>query len=197
MIAYKGFTKDLTARLGKGIYQFEPGTTFTEKSSKTARSGFHCCENPFECLYYYPLQSNNQYWQVEAAGSIDEDDDERIACTELTLIKKLSIKEMAGYGMEYMIRYPMRNKWEQNEAGIHVAKNNAEGTCKDFIAIARGPEPKVRGVEGAILGLILEPKKGDIASARLFVVSRQQAGKWFTIDADRNLQEVIDEKESN
>lgn len=59
MIAYKGFTKDLTARLGRGNYQFKPGETAIEENSKTVRSGFHCCENPFECLGYYNLKSDD------------------------------------------------------------------------------------------------------------------------------------------
>lgn len=196
MIAYKGFTKGLAARLGRD-YQFKPGETVTEKSSKTVRSGFHCCENPFECLDYYPLQSGNRYWQVEAAGSIDEDENERIACTELTLIRELSIKELAGYGMAYIIQHPRRDKWRKQGIGIQVDKNKAEATCRDSIAIARGKNPKVRGVEGAILGLILESKSGEIVSAKLFTADRQQAGKWYTIDTDRNLQEVCDEKKGD
>ncbi len=191
MIAYKGFTKDLTARLGIGNYQFKPGETVREDRSKTARTGFHCCENPFECLSYYNLMSDDQFWQVEASGSIDEDENERIACTEMTLIKRLNVKEFAGYGMAYIVKHPMRDRWEQNRRGITVTKNAAEAAEKDYIAIARGKRPRVKGVEGAILGLILEPQKGKIANARLFVVSRQQAGKWFTIDADRNLKEVL------
>lgn len=197
MIAYKGFTKDLTARLGSGNYKFKPGETAVEESSKTVRSGFHCCENPFECLGYYSLKSDDQFWQVEASGSIDEDNFERIACTEMTLIKRLSVKEFAGYGMAYIVRHPMRDKWEQRYRGIVVAKERAEADERESIAIARGKHPKVKGVEGAILGLILEPQKGEIASARLFVPDRQQAGKWYTIDADRNLKEVQDEAEAD
>ena len=197
MIAYKGFTKDLTARLGQGNYQFKPGETEVEKSSKTARSGFHCCENPFECLGYYSLKTDDQFWQVEASGSIDEDDCERIACTEITLIKKLTVKEFAGYGMAYIVQHPMRDRWEQKTKGIVVARESAEADESESLAIARGQPPKVQGVEGAILGLILEPKKGEIISARLFVPDRQQAGKWYTIDENRNLQEVKDEKKAN
>ncbi|MBQ7925926.1 MAG: hypothetical protein IJ335_06480 [Lachnospiraceae bacterium] len=197
MIAYKGFTKDLSARLGRGMYQFEVGKTFTEESSKTVRNGFHCCENPFECLGYYPLQSDNRYFQVEAAGSIDEDGQERIACTELTLLKELSIKELAGYGMAYIIQHPMRDKWQQSRRGILVTENEAEGLSKDYIAIARGAHPKVKGVEGAVLGVILEPERGRITSAKLFVVLQQQAGKWYTIDENRQLKEVNGEKEGD
>lgn len=99
--------------------------------------------------------------------------------------------------MAYIVQHPMRDKWEQRRNGIIVTKECAEADERESIAIARGKHPKVKGVEGAILGLILEPQKGDIASARLFVPDRQQAGKWYTIDADRNLQEVQDEAETD
>ena len=197
MLAYKGFTKELTATLGKGVFKFEVGKTYTEEECKTARNGFHCCENPFECISYYPLNGSNRYFLVNAAGNIDEDEGERIACTELTLVKELTLKEFAGHGMTYMVQHPMRDKWEKSHSGIRVAKDKSEATEKNSIAIARGKNPRVRGVEGAILGLILEPVKGEIASAKLFVPNKQQAGKWYTIDRERNLWEVRDEKESD
>lgn len=196
MIAYKGFTKDLTARMGRG-FQFQPGETVMEENSKTVRSGFHCCENPFECLAYYPLGQDNRYFMVEASGSIDEDADERISCTEMTLVRELSVMELAGHGMMYMVKHPIRDKWQQCRSGITVAKDKAEGTEKKFIAIARGAAPRVKGVQGAILGLIVEPEKGNIVSAKLFIVGEEQAGKWYTLNGDRELLEVKDEAESD
>ena len=197
MLAFKGFTKDLTARLGHGEYQFKIGKIFVEESSKTVRSGFHCCENPFECLTYYSLGGTDRFFMVEAAGSIDEDGQERIACTEITLIKELSIKEFAGYGMIYIVKHPMRDKWQQRHTGILVTEEQAEGPDADYIAIARGKNPRVKGVVGAILGLIKEPTKGSIESAKLFVVAPEQEGKWYTIDENRQLVEVSDEKEGD
>ena len=197
MLAFKGFTKDLTARLGHGEYQFEIGKTFVEESSKTVRSGFHCCENPFECLAYYSLGGTDRFFIVEAAGSIDEDGQERIACTEITLIKELSIKEFAGYGMMYIVKHPMRDKWQQRHTGILVTEEQAEGTTVDFIAIARGKNPRVKGVAGSVLGLIKELVKGNIESAKLFTVTQEQEGKWYTIDENRQLVEVSDETEGD
>lgn len=58
MIAYKGFNKELCSVMGDGNKQtchFEPGETKKVEKSKTARNGFHCCENPFECLEYYAM----------------------------------------------------------------------------------------------------------------------------------------------
>lgn len=196
MIAYKGFTKDMTARLGSGRYQFEPGKTAVEESSKTVRSGFHCCENPFECLAYYPLGGGNRYWLVRAEGSIDEDEGERIACTELTPVQELSLKEFAGHGMMYMVKHPMRDGWKQDRHGLQVAGDRAEAG-RGGIAIARGPAPRARGAEGAVLGLILEPEAGRIAHARLMTVAGQQAGRWFTVDKAGNLKEAEDEEKGS
>ena len=35
MIAFKRFTGELTATYGKGIFQYEPGKTYTEDASET------------------------------------------------------------------------------------------------------------------------------------------------------------------
>ena len=200
MIAYKGFSKELSSVMGNGqkeTCQFVPGETKKVEESKTARSGFHCCENPFECLGYYPLDYENRYFQVEAAGSIDEDAGEKIACTELTLIRELTIKEFVGYGMAYMLQHPMRNGWEQNRLHLQVKKDAPVANEEGDIAIARGTKPIVRAEkEGNILGLIVEKSQGWIDSAKLFVVGKEQIGKWYTLK-DGILQEVDYEKEGN
>lgn len=197
MRAYKGFTKDLTARLGSGIYQFEAGKTYREDSSKTARKGFHCCENPFECLSYYSLNGENRFFIVEAAGSIDEDDAERISCTELTLIKELTPLEFALEGMKYMIEHPKREKWKQNRNSVQVAEDWVEAKTAGDIAIARGESPRVKGPAGSILGLIRETESFGIVDAKLFVQEEQYEGKWVKIGPGRKIVEVQDEEEND
>lgn len=190
MIAYKGFTKDLTARLGSGNYQFEPGKTYTEESSKTVRSGFHCCENPFECLAYYSLDGENRFFMVEAAGSIDEDDSERIACTEITLLKELSVLEFALEGMKYIVRHPDREGWVCHHREAKVQQDTAEAMGVNHIAIARGENPKVKGVEGSVLGIIREKQGVGIMDAKIFICNVGKADKWLTLDADRKVVEA-------
>lgn len=171
MIAYKGFNMRLESVMGNGKKEtcsFEPGKTYKETESKTARSGFHCCENPFECLTYYSLDGQNRFFQVLAEGDINEDDNERIACTELTLVKELTLAEFALRGMEYMIMHPSREKWQQRYTNVCVAKDEAEAKSESSIAIARGPHPIVKGVPGSILGLIIEPVPGKITEAKMF-----------------------------
>ena len=185
MIAYKGFTSKLT---GHGGYQFKAGETVEETRSKTVSGGFHCTENPFECLTYFSLGRGNRYFQVEASGDIDEDGSERIACTKMTLLKELTLKELAGYGMIYMIQHPLRKNWEQQKSHLTVAKNEAAAVTGEDIAISRGPEPKVKGKIGSILGLIIEPEEGNITGAKLFVCKKEDT--WYTLRAGRKLEEV-------
>ncbi len=194
MIAYKGFTKDLTARLGKGEYQFEVGKTFVEENSKTARSGFHCCENPFKCLSYYSLNGADRFFMVEAAGSIDEDDGERIACTRITLLKELTVLEFALEGMKYMINHPGRENWQQHYYNAKVEADIAEAEKANHIAIARGENPRVKGPAGSILGIIREVEGFGIVDAKLFIPEAAEANKWLMLGSDRKIVEVPDEE---
>lgn len=192
MIAYKGFTKDLWSRLGdnkKDNCQFVIGEKKTVPESKTARNGFHCCENPFECTTYYDFDGQNRFFMVEAAGDIDEDECGRIACTEITLLKELTGTEFALHGMKYMIEHPDRKDWKSGKHRVKVAEDQAEAGGENYIAIARGSSPAVRGMEGSILGLLCENEDGEIKDAKLFVCSKEQAGKWLTVDENRKVVE--------
>ena len=86
MIAYKGFRPGLICR----GYQFVMGLNTTEKAN-CRENGFHCAENPLDCLSYYSSLEHSEYYIVNAGGDIDEDEhDSKIACTELTVIKRLT-----------------------------------------------------------------------------------------------------------
>lgn len=193
MRAYKGFTKDLVSRLGDGnkaTCRFVPGETKAVDVSKTVRSGFHCCENPFACLRYYAFDGKNRFFAVEAEGDIDEDDDERIACTRITLVEELTPFKFAMEGMKYMVMHPARERWQQSGRGVSVLKDRAEAKKKGCIAIARGERPVVSGVTGSILGLLCE-QDGCITGAKLFIVSKEQSGREYTLNTStRRLEEV-------
>lgn len=194
MIAFKGFTKDLWSRLGNGREEscsFSIGETKEVPESKTVRSGFHCCENPFECLTYYSMDGKNRFFIVEAEGDIDEDENERIACTKITLVKELSIKEFALEGMKYIIEHPDRENWQQSHGTVVVKQDEAEAKDQKSIAIARGINPKVKGPEGSILGLIVEDDKG-IKNAKLLICTGATADKWLRLTEEREV-EVIEE----
>lgn len=199
MRAYKGFTQQLISRMGNGdmkTCRFVPGETKEVEKSKTGDYGFHCCENPFECLAYYSFDGQNRFWAVEAAGSIDEDGIERISCTKITLIEELTPLKFALEGMKYIIKHPAREKWEQLHTGVKVCRDRAESKKTDHIAIARGRHPVVSGVEGSILGLIAE-NEGVITGARLFVVTPEQAGREYTLAPDGRIEEAKHEEEAH
>ena len=89
MIAYKGFLPGLICR----GYQFRMGLNVTEKAN-CAHNGFHCAEDPLDCLRYYGDINHAEYYIVDAGGDIDEDGvDSKISCTELTILKRLTKKE--------------------------------------------------------------------------------------------------------
>ena len=66
MIAYKGFQKDLKCR---GFQFQEYGINETEKAN-CRQNGFHCAENPLDCLCYYPNWKNSVYYIVDALSLI-------------------------------------------------------------------------------------------------------------------------------
>ena len=191
MIAFKGFTETLYSRFGddkKENCSFRIGETKTVPDSKTGQGGFHCCENPFDCLSYYSFDGKNRFFKVEAAGDIDEDDSQRIACTQITLLEELTPVKFALEGMKYIINHPLREKWQQCHGGVEVMSNYANSGMSGNIAIARGEAPVVSGVEGSILGLIVETG-GEITNCKLFVVSPEQAGKRYRLNIHRELEE--------
>lgn len=182
MKAFKGFDKELKNRLGSKVIQYEVGETYREPKSKTVNSGFHCCENPFECLSYYKLE-DSAFCEVEAAGSIDEDDAERIACTEMTIVRELTRKQFAYEGLLYMVMHPRRQNWEQNYRGVKVGKE-AIAEKEGDIAIARGTDPVVEAVKGSYIGIIFEPVTGVITAAHFKYASEDGI---YSVDADGEL----------
>lgn len=194
MIAYKGFNKNIESVMGNGKKEsctFEAGKTYKEAVSKTARIGFHCCENPFDCLTYYSMDGRNRFFKVEASGDIDEDEDQKIACTQITLIEELTPLKYALEGLRYMIKHPQRERWQQSHGSVQVKEDECEAKEKGHIAIARGTDPVARGPEGSILGFIVE-KNGAIQNAKLIVTPKEFADKWLRITAEREV-EIIEE----
>lgn len=183
MRAYKGFNENLKCTCGKGIFTYEPGRTYTEEQSKTASTGFHCAEYLPDCFKFYQVNGKNRFYQVEAGGSIDEEQfDTKIACTELTLVRELTLKQMAIACMLYMVAHPLRH-WEVSCGGCMIAKEQAAG--RTGIVIARGSRPKVKGEKGCAIGLVLE-KKGNILQAQAAEIDGKhiKPDTWYSISKE-------------
>ncbi len=164
MIAYKGVNPDGTNRLGKGTILFEVGKTYMEERSKTVAAGFHCCENPFECLSYYNL-GKDRFFMVDARGDIDEDENERVACTEIEILKELTVKEFILAGLSYMVSHQKREGWEKSVGkDVKIAKDVA---IARLAAIARGKNPTASAGEGGYIALVGEDTNGYIWAVRM------------------------------
>lgn len=190
MIAYKGISQDMTARLGnQDGEKFRIGQTYTVKKSKTANCGYHCCENPAQCLGYYDLRTD-RFFKVEAAGSIDEDSNERIACTKITILEELDTKGFFAACMKYIVGHPERDKWEWSGKGVEIARNSAKAAV---IAIARGEDPRamIRECEGYI-GLIKEDANGMLLKAEIIKIDNKSrySGTWYHINPSGIVEEV-------
>lgn len=186
MIAYKGFRGDLTCTLGKGTFQYSAAEPAKASRSKCADSGLHCVEYPLECLEWYPPCRGNRYFEVEAEGSIDEcQEDTKIACTRMTLLRELTVFQLAALGMMYMVRYPLR-AWELQGYGYEVKRDRAAAAQGGAVAIARGIRPRVRGRAGAALGLLVEDTDGAIQAAKAFqVAGGVKPDTWYVLEGNK------------
>ena len=198
MRTYKGFTEDLKATYGNGIFQYEPGKTYREEKSKTRSTGFHAAEYLPDCMMWYGLNDKSRFFLCESGGSIDEEDGcSMVVSTDLTLIKELDLLDIAGHTMMYMVEHPQR-KWISMVGGVMITNDAAHTGAGTLLAIARGERPIVYGIEGTAVGWVLESEENIIA-AKVGIVGQSgiKPGVKYTITANRELVEVQDETESN
>ena len=173
MIAYKAFDEGMICLK----YHFVMGLNVTEKAN-CRENGFHCAENPLDCLSYYSNMEKSEYYLVDARGDIDEDgDDTKIACTELLIIKRLSREELFLHGLAYITDHPLL-RWSS-----HVEKERAK--AKNGYAVVRGLDPIARGQLGDILAFAKEdPIKRTITQVALATVDGVKIlpDVWYGVD---------------
>ena len=148
MIAYKAFHSGLICR----GYQFHFGVNTTAEAN-CAHNGFHCAANPLDCLSYYSLGKQTEFYIVNAGGDIDEDNvDSKISCTELTILKKLDLKDLLLHALAYMADHPQmpKNRLVQHDV--------ASANCG--FAIVSGLDPIAKGKRGDLLALAKESLHG-------------------------------------
>lgn len=151
MKAFKGFNKDLTCTMGKGAFKYEVGKTYKENEANCAFTGFHCVEEPIEVLTWYS-SPGSRYCVVNASGDINEDGQERISCTEMEVVREISLIELAIYECRFLELHPER-KYSK-----HVERNQGGVTRCGFV-IVRGKNPKAKGDIGDCLFLLKEAKE--------------------------------------
>ena len=173
MYAYKGFEPELICR----GYQFVMGKNVTPEAN-CASIGFHCAEDPLDCLSYYGDMSRSVYCLVQPGGDIDEDDhDSKIACTELTILRQLTKKEFFLHALAYMVDHPGR------KANGRVQREH--GTGRNGYAVVRGKAPAACGEMGDVLAFARERRDSE-AICQIAVAEvdgeRLLPGVWYDID---------------
>lgn len=173
MIAYKGFDPGLICR----GYRFVMGKNVTEKAN-CGNNGFHCAENPLDCLNYYSDMDHAEYYLVNAGGDIDEQgNDTKFSCTELIIVKKLERKEFFLHSLAFMVDHPFR-KWSSAVHADHAEARNG-------YAVVRGVDPTACGNLGDILALAQEnPNDRKILQVALAEVDGEKIlpGIWYGSD---------------
>lgn len=173
MIAYKGFNMGLQCR----GYQFVMGLNVTDKAN-CRENGFHCAENPLDCLIYYSDLYRSEYYIVNASGDIDEDgNDSKIACTEIRVIKKMSLQDLLLHGLAYMVDHPLR-RWN-----CYVKKDVAR--AERGYAVVRGKNPVALGKKGDILAFAKEdPETEMIIQLAITQVDGKKirSDTWYDVD---------------
>ena len=170
MKVFKATKADMTCTMGRGVFRYELGKTYTAEECKCGRTGLHSCEYVLDCAGYYEMDGTNRFFEAEASGDIHEigGDDTRVSSTELKLVRELNLQRICFEALSYMISHPGR-KW-QREGRNHIVRENMVGMLKrGAMGIARGFEPKISGELGAVLGLAHE-ENGEIRAAKLITI---------------------------
>ena len=163
MIAYKGFNSNLACTLGKGTFHYEVGKTYREEKAQCAGTGFHCVEEPIEVLSWYSGQGS-RYCIVNAAGDVHEDGNDKISCTEMTIIREITLQQLGALECKWLQEHPER------EYSSRVMKNTGTARMNDIV-IVRGKNPKAAGSMCATIFLLKEEKGSrEIAEVGIFEI---------------------------
>lgn len=141
-LAYKAFEDGLICR----GYRFTfPGINTTEKAN-CRQNGFHCAENPFDCLKYYPNIKGTVFAIVSAGGDLDEDDiDSKITCTEMEIKKLLSTQDFFLHCLKYYANHLGRS---------YPAIKPERGVAQNGYTIVAGRDPLAKGKRGDYICMI-------------------------------------------
>lgn len=175
MIAYKGFTKDLTARLGKEIFQYEIGKKYTEKSAECANTGFHCVEEPMRVFDWYDRE-DDRFCMVEISKDIHEDGKDRISAASIRILKELTRVQIAALECEWIIQHPQRK---------HSSRVAKKVRTTNGIGVARGKRPYAAGEKDSYLFLLQEDSSSpEIMRYEVYVVDGEKIpeNKYINID---------------
>ena len=180
ILAYKGFDLDLSCTSRGNRFQYVPDRWNEEPTAKCGENGFHCAENPLDCLTYYPDWTKSVYYLVAADGDInDTQGDSKISCTRLRLVRRLDLEEFVAHSLNYIWNHPYREN-----SGRVCWKT---GTAAGGFVIVRGKEPRARGKLGDVLGIVREGRwTREAEEMGLYVVDGEKVlpDTWYDVQGN-------------
>lgn len=187
MKAYKGFKPNMTCR----GFQYKEGGKYETDEAKVCDSGFHACENPIDCLWYYE-PNKSVYHEVELDGEIDRqhDGDTKVAATKIKIGTELSIPALCKATFEY-VRSKCTNEHNAEAGKAATAGDSGAATSRGSVAVGengvgtvRATDPKIKGGMGAMLTIAKEGEDGyDIVAWKFFVIDskKYKPDTWYTL----------------
>ena len=117
MKAYKVFNENWKC---KG-FQYEVGKTYTHKGEVSiCESGFHACLKLIDCFGYYKFDSSNKVAEVDIIGKYQtHDEDSKIVCGEIKIMKELSWNEVLNLVNTGKDNTGNRNSGDSNSGNYH------------------------------------------------------------------------------
>lgn len=186
MFAYKAFRKGLVCR----DYQFKLGEKHTEDfanviGNEGVTCGFHAALNPLDCLKYYPDATKSTYCIVDCGGDIDEDaTDSKIACTELTVIRELSLQNFILQCLLYVANHDLKS--------IPYNVKTERGEALNGYVLVCGRMPLASGNIGDVLGLLQHDGKGNVLGVAVHTVNGDtfREGVYYDISGREEIKNV-------
>ncbi len=172
-LAYKAFEPGYICR---GVRFLPVGQKNVTEAANCAKNGWHCAENPADCLHYYPDIHRSVYCIVGVEGDTDEDAvDSKISCTELTILRELSLPDYFLHILLYMAKHP--------SVPCSVIQNGRGEAKSRGYAVVRGLRPYAKGELGDILAMARE-EQGEIVAVAVHVVDGERIPEDTYVDID-------------
>ena len=130
MKAYKGFDENLKCR----DFQYEIGKEYEEKTASLCNNGFHACEYPLDCFFYYsPAKSRFCEVELEDNGERNSDDS-KVCGTRIKIGAEIGIPGLVKAAIEYVTerakpsnRHHTKGSRSANSATGYGSANSATG----------------------------------------------------------------------
>lgn len=177
-VVYKAFSPGFVCR---GVAFKPPGEVNVTPSANCVRNGWHTAENPADCLSYYPDITKSWYCLVAIGGDVDEDaSDTKIAATELTILRRLTLPEYFLHVLVYMAKHADE---------YHPIARQGRAEAANGYVVVKGRSPYAKGQEGDILAMAREGEDGKLEQIAVYVVGTDGVPVGTYIDIDGNIEE--------